>query len=135
MSSSRRMIVTLLAAVLLVGVGAAIAFFAMRDNPANVVLADGTRLKDMAASQAALPTCAQVFVAGDTIDAAKGRAGCRDAQGAIQVEAYHSCKDGRILFTVDAPRGWGFGGDTFHQTITPVAEDPAFSTAYHACVS
>lgn len=135
MSASRgRLIAVLAAAGALMIVGVVIGVLAMQDKepaPSPGVEA----LQNAAASMAALPACAEVFIAGQTIDDAKGTAGCKNAQGVVQMGSFHTCSDGRHLFTVDAPRGWGFGGEEFHQTIEEVAADAAFSTAYAGCVS
>ena len=90
-----------------------------------------------ASQQAALPKCADVFQVGKAIDQAKAGTGCLDPEGNPNSIGNFRCTDGGHLWSVSAttgaPTGWGFSGKAFHAS-KKVDEDPAYASAYHACV-
>ena len=99
----------------------------------------GAQAKPSAASSAPQgPDCRTVFVVGQVIDAAKGKAGCTDPNGGVQVPGSFTCSDGRELFQVDAntgaPAGWGFSGGKFTAS-KEAATDPKYHAAYEKCTS
>lgn len=98
----------------------------------------GAQAKAPAAASSApqVPECKTVFVVGQVIDAAKGKAGCADPAGAVQAPGSFTCSDGRELFQVDASTGaasgWGFSGDKFTAS-KEAATDPKYHAAYAKC--
>lgn len=99
----------------------------------------GAQAKPAAASSAPqVPACKTVFVVGQVVDAAKGKAGCTDPTGGVQVPGSFTCSDGRELFQVDADTGaasgWGFSGGKFTAS-KEAATDPKYHAAYAKCTS
>lgn len=123
-----------MAAALVFAFVAAVAF-AFRpdrqDGPGGA--STGDQARDIQASAAALPKCAEVFAPGNVIDQAKAEAGCLDPSGNVQVVGSHRCQDGRHLWQVDAvtgaKAGYGFGGEKY------IAGEKGYSKAYDSCMS
>ena len=99
----------------------------------------GAQAKPPAAPSAPqVPDCKTVFVVGQVIDAAKGKAGCTDPNGGVQLPGSFTCSDGRELFQVDAntgaASGWGFSNGKYTAS-KEAATDPKYHAAYKKCTS
>lgn len=96
-------------------------------------------IQSQAALEDAMPDCSKLFAPGKVIDGARASAGCKSPTGEIQYLGYFTCKDGRLLFSVDAhtgaPVGWGFGGGKFRAVSGEIAADPGYGKASKACRS
>lgn len=130
------MTVALVAAGALVIVGVAIGVLSQQDKATTST--PGVRLQDLAASQAALPLCADLFKPGTAIDGDKVAAGCRTAHGDLMSVPSFRCVDGKRLWQVDADvvgtAGYGRDGEPFTVQAAPNAgTDPGYKVAYHAC--
>lgn len=120
-----------LVAALVFAAAVAVAVALRPDKQDPAITPDQAR--DIQASAAALPKCAEVFAPGQVIDQAKAQAGCLDPDGGIQVAGAHRCQDGRSLWQVDASTGakagYGFGGQKY------IAGESGYRKAYDSCMS
>lgn len=87
----------------------------------------------------ALPACSTVFVPGKPINDKQAQEGCLDPDEGIQIVGGFRCNDGSHLYSIEpatgAKRGWGFGGQAFHQVTGQVAADAGYAKAYEKCTS
>jgi hypothetical protein len=86
-----------------------------------------------------LPACATVFQPGKVVDKAQATAGCTSPSGSVQVAGFSDCKDGTVLWQVDAttgaPAGFAREGQPYQTVEGEAAADPGYNKAYEACAA